>query len=70
MAKPDEVDGRAAETLAELFSGLDLTWWADGKSMPERFEAFRALDPGMKSRIVAVALADAVKPTGFGYSEG
>ncbi len=69
-AKPDEVDGQAAATLAELFDGLDLTWWADGKSMPERFEAFRSVDPGMKSRIVAVALADAVKPTGFGYSEG
>ncbi len=68
--KPDEVDGQAAATLAELFEGLDLTWWADSKSMPERFEAFRTVDPGMKSRIVAVALADAVKPTGFGYSEG
>jgi len=68
--KPEDVDGRAAETLAELFGGLDLTWWADDKSMPERFEAFRAVDPAMKSRIVAVALADAVKPTGFGYSEG
>ncbi len=66
----DEVDGRAAETLAELFAGLDLTWWADGKSMPERFEAFRAIEPSMKSRIVAVALADAVKPTGFGHGEG
>ncbi|SFH27675.1 chromosome partitioning protein, ParB family [Palleronia marisminoris] len=66
----EDVDGRAAETLGELFGGLDLTWWADGKSMPERFEAFRAVEPGMKSRIVAVALADAIKPTGFGYSEG
>ncbi|WP_299845761.1 ParB/RepB/Spo0J family partition protein, partial [uncultured Jannaschia sp.] len=62
--KPDEVDGQAAATLAELFEGLDLHWWADGKSMPERFEAFRAVEPAMKSRIVAVALADAVKPTG------
>ncbi|WP_299845202.1 ParB/RepB/Spo0J family partition protein, partial [uncultured Jannaschia sp.] len=62
--KPDEVDGQAAATLAELFDGLDLRWWADGKSMPERFEAFRAVEPAMKSRIVAVALADAVKPTG------
>ena len=68
--KPDEVDGQAAATLAELFAGLDLKWWADGKSIPERFEAFRLLDPAMKSRIVAVALADAVKPTGFSYSEG
>ena len=59
------MDGQAAATLAELFAGLDLTWWADGKSMPERFEMFRALDPGMKSRIVAVALADAVKPNGL-----
>ena len=67
--KPDEVDGQAAATLAELFEGLDLHWWADGKSMPERFEAFRAVDPAMKSRIVAVALADAVKPTGYGYGE-
>ncbi|WP_375262507.1 ParB/RepB/Spo0J family partition protein [Palleronia sp.] len=66
----EDVDGRAAETLGELLSGLDLTWWADGKSMPERFEAFRTLEAGMKSRIVAVALADAIKPTGFGYSEG
>ena len=68
--KPDEVDPRAAETLAELFAGLDLSWWADGKSMPERFEAFRTLDPAMKSRIVAVALADTIKPSGFGYGEG
>ena len=64
------MDGRPAEALAELFAGLDLTWWADSKSMIERFGAFRALEPGMKSRIVAVALADAVKPTGFGHSEG
>ena len=68
--KPDEVDGQAAATLAELFEDLDLRWWADGKSMPERFEAFRAVEPAMKSRIVAVALAHAVKPTGFGYGEG
>ena len=67
--KPDEVDGRAAETLADLFAGLDLAWWADGKSIPERFEAFRAVEPGMKSRIVAVALADAIKPSDLGYSE-
>ncbi|PZX14235.1 ParB family chromosome partitioning protein [Palleronia aestuarii] len=68
--KPEEVDGRPAEALAELYEGLDLRWWADGKSMPERFEAFRAVDPGMKSRIVAVALADAVKPTSYGLNEG
>ncbi|WP_299821272.1 ParB/RepB/Spo0J family partition protein [uncultured Jannaschia sp.] len=67
--KPDEVDGQAAAALTELFEGLDLHWWADGKSMPERFEAFRAVDPAMKSRIVAVALADAVKPTGYGHGE-
>ena len=67
--KPDGMDGRAAEALAQLFAGLDLTWWNDGHSVPERFEAFRALDGAMKSRIVAVALADAVKPSDFGYGE-
>ncbi len=67
--KPDGIDGRAAAALADLFAGLDLTWWSDGASIPERFEAFRALDPSMKSRVVAVALADAIRPSDLGYSE-
>ena len=67
--KPDGMDGRAAEALAQLFAKFDLTWWNDGHSMPERFEAFRTLDVAMKSRIVAVALADAVNPSDFGYGE-
>ena len=68
-AKPDGIDGRAAEALADLFAGLDLRWWSDGASIPERLIAFRALDAAMKSRIVAVALADAIKPSDLGYSE-
>ncbi|MDO5759385.1 MAG: chromosome partitioning protein ParB, partial [Rhodobacterales bacterium] len=67
--RPDGIDGRAAEAQAVLFAGLDLTWWRDDASLPERFEAFRALDPVMKSRIVAVALADAIKPSALGYGE-
>ena len=68
-AKPDGVDGRAAEALAHLAAGLDLSWWSDGKAMSERFESFRALDADMKSRVVAVALADAVRPSKLAHGE-
>ncbi len=67
--KPDGIDGRATEAQAQLFADLDLTWWNDSHPMPARFEAFRALDGAMKSRIVAVALADAVKPSALGFGE-
>ena len=67
--KPDGVDGRAADALADLFAGLDLTWWNDSAAMPERFESFRVLEASMKSRIVAVALADAVKPSDMTFGD-
>lgn len=67
--KPDGVDGEPARELERLHAGLDLTWWHEGKSMPERFEAFRDLDADMKSRIVAVALAATVQPSGLGHGE-
>ncbi|MBM9595093.1 ParB/RepB/Spo0J family partition protein [Roseitranquillus sediminis] len=70
-AKPDGMDERPQDALAKLTEALDLSWWDESrpKAWPHRFEAFRALDPKMKSRIVAVALAQAVKPTGLGYGE-
>ena len=67
--KPDGVDGEPARELERLHAGLDLTWWHEGKSMPERFEAFRDLGADMKSRIVAVALAATVQPSGLGHGE-
>ena len=43
-ARPEGVDGRAAEALETLHAGLDLSWWDERspRSLPERFERFRA----------------------------
>ena len=63
------IDGRPAAAVAALREGLDLTWWDEARPVAERFEAFRALDADAKSRIVAVAMADAISPTDLGYGE-
>ncbi len=70
-AKPEGVDGRAAEALEALHAGLDLSWWDERspRSLPERFERFRALDTDMKARIVAYAMAGTIQPTGYGWGE-
>ena len=70
-ARPEGVDGRAAEALETLHAGLDLTWWDERspRSLPERFERFRALDADMKARIVAFAMAGTIQPTGYGWGE-
>ena len=60
--KPDGVDPRPAEALARLREGLDLAWWEDHRTVPAQFEAFRRLEPDMKARIAAAAMADAVEP--------
>ena len=67
--KLDGMDQGPAEAVAALRDGLDLTWWDGAKSIIDRFEAFRLLDPGMKARIVAVAMADAIAPTEMSYGE-
>ena len=68
-ARKDDMDARATEALAQLFEGLDLAWWDETKPVPHRFEAFRRLDADMKARIVAVALADAIKPCDMTHGE-
>ena len=67
--KPGDVDPRPAEALTRLREGLDLGWWEDHRTVPEQFEAFRRLDAGMKARIVAAALADAIEPAELDHQE-
>ena len=70
-ARPEGVDGRAAEALETLGQDLDLTWWDERspRSLPERFERFRTLDADMKARIVAFAMAGTIQPTAYGWGE-
>ena len=66
--KPGEVDPRPAEALERLRGELDLAW-QEHRTVPVQFEAFRALEPAMKARIVAVAMPDAVEPCDLDYRE-
>ena len=67
--KPADVDPRAAEAPARLREGLDLAWWEDHRTVPAQFEAFRRLEPDMKARIVAAAMADAVEPADMDHRD-
>ena len=67
--KPDGVDPRPGEALTRLREALDLAWWEDHRSVPDRFEAFRRLEPDMKARITAAAMADAVEPADMDHRE-
>ena len=67
--KRDGMDPQPQEALARLHEGLDWRWWDENRPVPQRFEAFRALSAETKARIVAVALADAVRPAAYDRGE-
>ncbi|MGR3435400.1 MAG: ParB/RepB/Spo0J family partition protein [Shimia sp.] len=67
--KPDGMDQRPAEAIAALRESVDLTWMDGARSVTERFERFRLLDADMKTRIVGVALAEAISPAELGDHE-
>ena len=67
--KRDGMDQGPLLSIAALRAALDLSWWDGARPVGARFEAFRALDPEMKARIVGVAMAEAIAPSEMGHGE-
>ena len=67
--KRDGMDQGCLLSIAALREALDLSWWDGTRPVGTRFEAFRALDPEMKARIVGVAMAEAIAPSEIGHGE-
>ncbi len=68
-AKPDGMDQTSREAMEAFRDGLDLSFLEAGPMM-DRFAAFRALKPSMKSKLVAYALAQTIKPSLAGTRMG
>ena len=56
-AKMDEIDGTSLEQVAEAHDTLDLSWADEATSPADQFAAFRELDAGEKTKLVAYATA-------------
>lgn len=56
------VEPRIEEALADLRNGLDGSW-ADHRNVSERFDAFRAMEPGMKAAWQAWSIARTLEKT-------
>jgi ParB family chromosome partitioning protein len=56
------VEPRIEEALADLRNGLDASW-ADHRNVSERFDAFRAMGPGMKAAWQAWSIARTLEKT-------
>jgi len=56
-AKMDEMDETSLEQVATAHDALDLSWLDDARSPADQFAAFRALETGEKTKLVAYATA-------------
>ncbi|KIC39825.1 plasmid partitioning protein ParB [Ruegeria sp. ANG-R] len=56
-AKMNEIDGTSLEQVATVYEQLDLSWADEARSPADQFDAFRALAPGEKAKLVAYATA-------------
>ena len=69
-SRPEARDASTLKTIEKAHQALDLTWLDHDFSEGEQFAAFRALDPAMKSKIVAWCLGALISPDVVGGSQG
>lgn len=60
-AKGDEIDATAKDAMETFKDGLDLAF-LEAETTLDAFEAFRALTPAKKAKIVAYAMAQTIRP--------